>query len=471
MLDYIESNKLLGHSDKVLCAVSGGADSVALLVILAELAKNDMLRLEISAMHLNHNLRDKFSDADEDFVRKLTSDMNVKLYCQSLNVRDFANSSKVSLETAGRNLRHKALMSMALTLEISKVATGHHQDDNAETVIHRMMRGTGYAGLAGIRAVKTFERENKNVDFVRPLLCLRKEEIELYLQDKKLQWRNDHTNAQTKFTRNKIRHKIIPGLQGNSDEDLVAKLSRISEKAGKFCNLVESKANKFIENNVLENNNDLISLDLPSFSNLTKPEYIEVINKVLGELGVGLRKMTKAHYDRLYETGQNNKKSSLTLPGALRVETNKGQILFIKPKNNKFDPEEIIIDMEGETKFGDFEIRTALFKAKNADFESFIRNKDRFIEWFDADKISFPISARIRRAGDRFIPMGRKSECKLSKFITSSDILRAKRKNLFVIEDKSGKFLWLVPLRRANIAQLTSKSRNILEIRVSGIKI
>ncbi|MBE7036815.1 MAG: tRNA lysidine(34) synthetase TilS [Ruminococcaceae bacterium] len=194
---------LLQPEEKVLVALSGGADSVCLLSVLKELSEE--LQISLFAAHLNHGLRGKESDGDEEFVRKLCAEWNVPLFVRRADVAARAKESKCGLEEAGRHERYSFFREISEQEQLNKIATAHHAGDNVETVLMRLIRGTGPLGLGGIPC--------RNEAVVRPLLYVNRAEIECYLQMKGLTFREDSTNAETVYTRNRVRHQLIPMLE------------------------------------------------------------------------------------------------------------------------------------------------------------------------------------------------------------------------------------------------------------------
>ncbi|MGB2697476.1 MAG: tRNA lysidine(34) synthetase TilS, partial [Candidatus Zixiibacteriota bacterium] len=199
----IDRYHMIKSGDKVVVAVSGGPDSVTLLLVLLELKKDFNLSLFIA--HVNHKLRGKESDQDQGFVRKLASDLNIKLYTSSFQVKKEAKKMKLSVEECAREIRYNYLNKLADKLKAQKIALGHNFNDQAETVLIRLIRGSGSLGLSGIPPVK-----NK---IIRPLIEIKREEIEAFLKKKKIPFRIDSSNLRTDYLRNKVRLKLLPILK------------------------------------------------------------------------------------------------------------------------------------------------------------------------------------------------------------------------------------------------------------------
>jgi len=226
---FCKENGLVCGRGNVLVAVSGGADSIALLSVICGLKEEGQLGGggEIVVGHVNHNLRGQESRKDAELVAATAEAKGVRLKTVSIDVAGFAKANKLSIETAARQVRLDALIEMAISCGCSSIATGHHKDDNAETMVHRIVRGTGFRGLGGIWPKR---KATESIDFVRPLLCTGREEILHYCKEKKLRWRKDNSNDDIRFTRNRIRHLLLPELEKRSGRRLADKLTELS-----FC--------------------------------------------------------------------------------------------------------------------------------------------------------------------------------------------------------------------------------------------
>ena len=225
VLDNIHESKLLKAGDRVAVAVSGGADSVALLRLLLELRAE--LGIVLVVAHFNHRLRGADSEADERFVADLARELELPFFAGRADVREQAASRKLSLEHAARELRYEWLTDLAQQERLDVVATAHNSDDQAETVLMKFLRGAGSRGLAGIHPILTRD----GIRIIRPLLETPRAEIEDYLRKLDQPWREDHTNSDTQFTRNRIRHELLPLLERDYNPNLRKALSETAEIA------------------------------------------------------------------------------------------------------------------------------------------------------------------------------------------------------------------------------------------------
>ena len=233
VLGYIRERGLMRAGDRVCVAVSGGADSVALLRVLLELRSE--LGIVLSVAHFNHRLRGADSEADEAFVAELARQHDLEIFSGHGDVRDHALTSKLSMEAAARELRYCWLTSLAESHKLNEIATAHTLDDQAETVLLKFLRGAGSRGLAGIYP-EMFRGAQKQIHFVRALLCVTRDEVETYLTSLGQSWREDETNRDHRFARNRVRHELLPLLEREYNPNIrqllsgAAELSRAEEE-------------------------------------------------------------------------------------------------------------------------------------------------------------------------------------------------------------------------------------------------
>src|SRR5712671_1891351 len=223
ILKYIREQQLLRPGERVAVACSGGADSVALLHVMTEL--RETLGIVLSVVHFHHQIRGAEADSDQHFVEELAARFHLDFYSGSGNAPQHATESKISLETAARELRHQWFAELIKLGKADKIATAHTLDDQAETVLMRILRGTGARGLAGIAAA------HKSKHLVRPLLTTSRREVEAYLKDKGQCWREDSTNLDLGHTRNRIRHTLLPLLERDFNPAIRQTLADLAELA------------------------------------------------------------------------------------------------------------------------------------------------------------------------------------------------------------------------------------------------
>jgi tRNA(Ile)-lysidine synthase len=462
VLDFLADQALFAPAEKVLLAVSGGADSTALLHIIAALKKNSVLPVQIVCAHINHRLRGDEANRDENFVIEQCAKLHLPVITKKINVRKYAAKEKLSIETAARQLRINALLRIAKSRKCSCIATAHQKNDNAETIVHRLFRGTGFRGLCGIRPVVEF---SKGVRFVRPLLCASRQEIVEYLRKRKIKWCEDRTNLDCYYRRNFIRNRLLPALQRDCKIDLVEQFARLAESARGFYRLVCAAADDLWPNAVNEQKRS-IGMDLSILAEQSPEVRIEIVRRILFRLGVGEQDFTQKHYKNVLALSQN---ARLQLPGNVEVSRQGGIIIFShrgllrKRRVDNVPPKKLIVP--GKTKFEGVLIETRIFNYDSANFKNFKSDKTNTVEWLDFDKLKLPLKIRFRKSGDRFCPLGMKAEKKVGKFLTDEKVAESLRQKLLVIED-TRQIIWLCPVRLSERVKITTKTKNILQLKV-----
>jgi tRNA(Ile)-lysidine synthase len=463
--EFIEANDLFAGEGGVLVAVSGGADSVSLLFALSNLIKAGRLDIELSVGHINHNLRGELSDGDEQFVIELARKLSLPVVTRSVDVSGFAAANKLSVETAARELRLKSLMAIAVSMNCSKVATAHHRDDNAETMVHRLMRGTAYRGLCGIRPV----RELGNIDIIRPMLGVTRDEVIGFCKENDIDFRHDHTNDECAYTRNRIRHRLLPVLESECAGSLSDSLAKLSQTSGKLYSAIDSQMDRLWQEVLMSQDASSITLCLKTFAEQRPLVKAELIRRSLVGVGCGQRDVSMVHYRSIMEIGASCGRKQIGLPEGFCVRVEHGRMAFCVPEilpesSDRPAEEEALIDIEGRTVFEDRVIEAKVFDAAECDIETFIRKKDKCVEWFDLDKISGALRVRYRREGDRFCPLGQSKEKRVGKFLTDCRIDYGLRQDYLIVEDDE-KIIWLAGERACELTKVDEKTRNILQLK------
>jgi tRNA(Ile)-lysidine synthase len=491
--DFIKANRLFEKADSLLLAVSGGADSTALLYAVSALKTANILNADIVCAHINHQLRGADADLDEDFVIEQARDLNIPITTKRLDVRGFARESKLSIETAARKLRIESLLDIAKASNCKHIATAHHENDNAETILQRLVRGTGFRGLGGIWPVRIF---TDDIRLVRPLLCVGRDEIIEYLRKRNLKWRQDHTNADCTYRRNFIRHRLLPALQQDCNGSVVQELSELADSARKFYSLVCNCADKaWMELAHLSRNKVILNLDMF----LTQPPAVkvELIRRSLTALGSGERNLTQRHFKRILQLAEQNVGGKkIELPDGFLVCREYGNLIFARPKksppHDEIISESKTLEVPGQTRFGRYLIEATVLDTKCSPQSLGLLTEDaqwrmpdtrkkiqsrvekpesriQLVELFDLDKLKLPLIVRLRETGDRFWPLGLASDKKVGKFLTAAKVPEQLRRKMLVVAD-SEKIIWLWPIRISEQAKLTGGTRKILQLQITDTK-
>ena len=496
---FAEANELFGSAEKILLALSGGADSTALLYAMHALKAAKVFGAELVCAHINHQLRGADADADEESVAAQAAGLNLAVTTQRLDVRRHSRDNKLSIETAARDLRIRALTDIARADRCGRIATAHQKNDNAETILHRLSRGTGFQGLGGIWPVRAFA---DGTIFVRPLLCVSRDEIIAYLQQRNLMWRRDHTNADCTYRRNYIRHRLLPALQQDCADSLVDQLSELAGRARGFARLVSLRADE-VWPSLADCTDQNILLNLEKFETHPQPVKVELIRRSLAGVGCGQRHLSQRHYERIVQlAGCNVGGVKIELPGGFVVQREYTNLIFARPerkvrgegvpplfvagasrpcswrgrlalvRGDGRTVEPVELKIPGRTKFGGYLVEASVSDAGDLceNLKSEIRNS-KFpasvgAECFDLEKVTPPVSVRFRRAGDRFIPLGLGGEKKLGKFLTDQRVPHQIRDKVLVVTDAE-KIIWVWPVRISEQAKVTTQTRRVLQLRIT----
>ncbi|MGA2323630.1 MAG: tRNA lysidine(34) synthetase TilS [Sedimentisphaerales bacterium] len=454
--DFIAAEQLAPAGGKILLAISGGVDSSALLHVLAA------LRLDIHCAHINHQLRTDEAQRDEDFVIEQCQKLKVPVITKKIDVRDYAKKSKLSIETAARNLRIENLVEIAKEQNCACIATAHHKNDNAETIIDRLIRGTGLRGMCGIWPAKKFA---DGITFIRPLLCATRDEIIQYLNSRNLNWCTDRTNTDFAYRRNFIRHRLLPALQNDSQSDIVERLAVLS-KASRGFYLMVCRAADAIWPDVAAANGNEIAVDSDKIASQSAEIKIEIIRRAMAYLGAGEQDVTERHYKSILRLPDD---AELQLPNRITVHRQGGKIVFEKHLKTKpaqsiaIDP--VVLKVPGATQLGPYAINADIIEIEQKDLAGFKKTKTNLVEWFDFEKLKLPMEVRSRRRGDKFQPLGLTGEKKVGKFLTAAKVSQSLRRRLLVIAD-SDKIIWLCPVRISEQAKVTNDTRKVIQIKI-----
>ncbi|MEO2604839.1 tRNA lysidine(34) synthetase TilS, partial [Clostridium butyricum] len=403
VMSYIKDNNLIKSGDKVLVALSGGPDSVCLLNILYNLKAE--LNIEIGAAHLNHLLRDKDAFEDEEYVKTLCKSLDIPCFVKRVDINKYSKDKKMSSEMAGRDARYNFFDDIVKDEGYTKIATAHNANDQAETILFRLMRGSGIEGLCGIKV-----RRDK---IIRPILCLSRKEVEEYIEINNLKPRIDKTNFEKIYNRNKIRLDMIPYIKENFNEDIIQTLNRMSVLLQKDNEFIENSARSFYEKHCIEQS-DYFIIKKEMFDNKEA-----VVTRVIR---YALTNFSKTHYDfemkHIYEIcnlAKNNSGKAIDLPNKIYAENIYGDIYIKERINiNNIDVKQEIVVNKNEINgkkifFNDENIEFSVLKNdSNLDL-----NQNNFIKYFDFDKINDSISLRKRKNGDKIIPLGMKGSKKI----------------------------------------------------------
>ncbi len=463
--EFVRSQRIFEPADKVLLAVSGGADSTALLYAMCALRKEGHLPAEMVCAHINHQLRAAQADGDERFVVGQCEKLGLEVATHSIDVKGFARRQGMSIETAARKLRYECLLEIAHNKACRCVATAHQKDDNAETIIQRLARGTGFRGLGGIRPVRMFGE----IRIARPLLCAGRAEIERYLQQLGIEWRRDRTNEDVSYRRNFIRHRLLPELQNGCSGDIAEELNELSDAARRFYALVCRAADELLARSGRRSGEEF-AFDCGKFSAQPKPVRVELIRRAMGLLGGGEGALTAEHFEKVMKLAENTGSGRrIELPGGFLAQREYEKLVFkrkIVPRAWANRNEETVIRVPGRSKFANYVVDAGIAEFSEERFADFKKHKAGRTEWFDFAKLRLPLTVRHRRAGDKFWPLSIAGEKRIGKFLTAQKVKRRVREKVLVIEDAE-KIIWVWPVRMSEQAKIDKRTKKVVRLEVT----
>jgi tRNA(Ile)-lysidine synthase len=457
VLSTISSNSMVDEGDRVLVAVSGGVDSVVLLDVLCRLAPQ--YKLDLVVAHLDHQLRGEASRNDARFVRQLASKRGVKLVSEAIDVSAVARKEKLGLEEAARMVRLKFLETAAGDVAADKIAIGHTANDLAETILFNLIRGAGMTGIAGIKPV--------SFPFIRPLIDVTRAEIVSYANRHAMEWRYDHSNADTRFTRNRIRHEIIPIMEDLNPRFIEA-LSRSAEIIRDENDALGDLLRPLLSQAIQDESEDRICLDRSYLKKLPRGIVRILIRNCLEKIRGDLQGISKANIDAICDLiGSSLCHGQIDLKDA-RARIQGDDLLLTKPQLETYPTEEMRLDL-GKTALPPFGITLELeirpWEGKLEDLNKAHANA----ELIDADKVSFPLHLRTRRSGDRFSPLGLPAMKKLKDFFIDCHIPFYERDKIPLLCDRKG-IIMVVGYRISHTVRIDANTQRVMVIRWKEIE-
>ena len=460
VVQRIERHAMLSHGDKVLAAVSGGADSTALLYILHTLAPR--YGIELGVAHLNHGLRGSAADADARFVRAMSSRLELPFHCSKIRL----DPSRGSLEERGRQARYAFFARLALEHGYTRVALGHHMGDNAEAVLMHLLRGSGIKGLAGIPPV----RDGR---FIRPLMDLQHQEIVKYLNKNEIPFVEDDTNSDPRFHRNRIRHELIPMLQKLFNVNVVAALNRTADLCREEDTWFEHQLRPLLEETIESLNPDCLQLSVQPLSGSPLAVKRRLIRDGLRRWRGDLKRISADHIDAVIgllpstAVGKRlclpNRIGAERCPRHLRFDLRRGRGVRKPPPAPSYSYRiSVPQDRPREIEIPEAGLRLEFSIEANHN-QMPDRWNDEDTAWFDADQLTFPLTIRTFNPGDRMTLLGMTGHRKIKKLIGERKIPLDQRHRIPLLIS-ANTILWVVGVRRSGQAVLSDRTRRVLKV-------
>ncbi len=420
------------NDKKILIAISGGIDSVVLTHLFSQ------LHSKMSLAHCNFQLRNEESNKDEEFVKSLGKTLNIETFTTQFNTLKFSSDNKLSIQVAARELRYQWFDELLVKHQFDYVLTAHHADDNLETFLINLTRGTGLEGLTGIPEI--------NKKTIRPLLIFSSDEILDYAKEHNIEWREDKSNASTKYIRNKIRHQIVPVLK-EINPSLLTSFSKTTAHLQESQQIIDDNIEN-VKTEVLLAKGGVVKMDIDKIQQLSNPKAY-------------LYQLLKEYYF----TEWNDIANLLTAQSGKQVFSKTHKLL----KNRGFlllSKVSLAESLSADDRFLIKENTLKITKPICLEFEKsskdFIKNNQ--IIYVDKDLLKFPLQVRKWQKGDYFYPAGMQGKKKLSKYFKDEKLSLLEKENIWLLCNDFNEIIWVVGKRQDNRFTITNNTKKRLKI-------
>ena len=452
-LKFIKEKNIVKSGDKILVGLSGGPDSVCMLNLLCSI--RDEEKIEIAAAHINHMLRGEEADKDEEYSKKLCESLGVRFFSKRIDINKYALETGKSSELAGREARYDFFDEIINKINFNKIATAHNANDQAETILMRIMRGTGLEGLGGIPV----EREGK---YIRPILFMKREEVEQYCKENNLNPHIDATNLERIYSRNKVRLDILPYMKNNFNPNIVETINRMALLLQDDNEFIEGEVNKAYKDNCFERENSIVISK--NLFNIHSAIVTRVIRKALFAINKSNYDMEMKNIEDIIELSNLGTNKRVDLPKDIYAENVYGDIIIRKKEyiKNKLSNELTLNKkdiLHNEVIFDEYIINFDLVNNKDIKQEN-----DELIKKFDYDKIN-NVTIRYRKDGDRITPLGMKGSKKLKDIFIDMKIPKEKRDEIPLIQFND-EISWIVGIKMSDKFKITKETKHILKVSV-----
>lgn len=449
----ISRYQMLDPGDLCIVGVSGGPDSVCLLHILHEL--RETLEIGLVVAHYDHGLREEEDEGETQFVRRIASAMGVSFETEKASPISLEGTS--SLEERARNARYAFFEKLKRKLSAQKIAVGHNLNDQAETVLMRLLRGSGPSGLAGIPPA----RDNT---IIRPLIEIKRDEIEFYLKARDLSYVIDSSNLQTDYLRNRIRLELLPQLLQYQPKliEHLGQLAHILRGENKF---LDDQAEDWVAREADQKPDGEVVIPVRPFIELSEPVRSRVTRHLLKKIGKNLRRIDRGHIESVTLLAKApNPQGTLNLPNVIRVKKIYDQLAFTA--GDKEEPEAFHYHLDGVGTYFLEEIGLSITLEEMDLVPDLDVDSDPKNAYLDLANLAYPLILRNFRPGDRFVPFGMAGHKKIKDFFIDLKIPSEMRATipLLVSQDTP---VWVCGLRIDDRFKVTSETKRVLKVKIS----
>jgi tRNA(Ile)-lysidine synthase len=448
------SEDLIDKGDKILLAVSGGLDSRALLDLFAKLG--DSYNLQLAVLHVHHGIRGDEADDDLEFVRALAQRYNLPFYFKKVEAEKFARKHRYSLEESARILRYQVYEEFLRQTKFNKLATGHTADDQAETIMDHFLRGSGIIGMRGMLKVRG--------PYIRPLLIFRRKDLESYVQHSNLEFREDSSNKELRYKRNRIRRELIPYLEKHFNPNLIDALNRlgkIHEENEKFLEVYAAKAYNSL---VLIHKKDKIILDIEGFLNyftIVRKYILFQASKELSIFGDSLNFEKVCRIQSVVSQREIGKKVPINQEWQLLVDHDG---IVIKKKKQARSKIKVNVLEGSSLQFQQYELRWSILN----DADSIVFNRNSKVEFVDFNRTGSKLFLRTLLPGDRFIPLNFTGHKKVADYFSDRKVPHHLREEIPILESSHG-IVWICGYSIDDRFKVTEQTNQFLKLEMNEV--
>lgn len=444
----IADRQLLDRGDSVLVALSGGPDSVAMMHLLTRLRRS--MKLTLHAVYINHQIRPRAAKKEERFCQQLCDDLKVPLTVVHEDVPAFAKKEKLGLEEAAREIRYATFDRLATENGFDRVALGHHADDQVETILFRLFRGTGPSGLIGMPA-----RRGK---IIRPLLDLTRVEIMMYLTKNSLDWCEDTSNKSLKFKRNYIRHRLLPALRRELNPQVGKAILSLADTLGAEEEYLDSVVERAFRKCLTISPGGKFTLALKIYRGYATWLRRRLLRRCLKATWLSEPAPAKEVVERLDQLAFKAS-GSVSLPRQTQATVYGTDLLIYARRKQSvgevFEPGKRLNLSWPEVRFTSRVITRGHAKP--------VKKARSMRVWLDWDKLAQPMEVRSIRPGDRFRPLGMKGHKKVSDYLTDRKLPRTLRDEVLLLCDRQGP-IWLVGYEIDERVKIDNRTKRVLTV-------
>lgn len=444
VIRFIKENELYSPGEKVLVALSGGPDSVFLIHFLNKYKKK--FKIELGVVHINHLLRGNDSERDELFCKAICDELSVPFYLLRKNIKSYSKKNKMSLEVSGRKIRYEFFEKISSENKYDKITTAHNADDNAETVLLNLIKGTGIKGIAGIPVRRNY--------IVRPILSLTKNEILNYLNENQFEYRVDESNLSNDFERNFLRNEVIPLIQKNINPAFSYSTLNTSLNLQRL-NLGLAEIVSGLKSTVKVKFNRSVSIPV---------DFIKSENKFI--ISYTIKEIVDENFSVKLESNDLKKIFMLVKKQSGKSEELSENLIALKERNEIRIVKKSALKNSNEVKIrtgSEIKIAHKTFSIIEVTRSEVKIGKAKNIEYISADGLSSDFIVRTWTEGDKFFPIGMQGSKKISDYLNDIKINSFEKKEQLVLENNGG-IVWVIGKRLDDRFKLTPNTKKVLKL-------